>query len=162
MATAEQPPEVGGPGTVLLVSSNGGHLAQLIALNAWWSSRRRTWVTFDTPDATSQLGGEAVVAAHHPTTRHVGNLLRNVVLARRVLRQVRPDLVVSTGAAVALPFFVLARLRGIPTVYIEVYDRVDSTTMTGRLCLPFTSRFLVQSASQQRLYRGSVVLGRLV
>lgn len=162
MAIAELPSEVGGPATVLLVSSNGGHLAQLIALRAWWSVRRRTWVTFDTPDATSRLEGETVVAAHHPTTRNVGNLLRNGLLAWSVLRRVRPELVVSTGAGVAIPFFVIARLHAIPTVYIEVYDRVDSRTMTGRLCRPFATRFLVQSEAQQVLYLDSTVLGRLV
>lgn len=162
MATDDGTAQDGGPASVLLVSSNGGHLAQLIALRGWWSQRQRTWVTFDTPDATSRLEGEVVVAAHHPTTRNVVNLLRNGVLAWRVLRRVRPEVVVSTGAGVALPFFVFARTRGIPTVYIEVYDRVDSTTMTGRLCRPFTTRFLVQSESQQALYPGSDVLGRLV
>ncbi|SIN43504.1 hypothetical protein SAMN04489832_7069 [Micromonospora cremea] len=34
--------------------------------------------------------------------------------------------VVTTGAGVAVPFVVLARLRRIPTVYIEVYDRIDA------------------------------------
>lgn len=162
MATTERPSSVDGPTTVLLVSSNGGHLAQLIALREWWSVRRRTWVTFDTPDAMSRLEGESVVAAHHPTTRNIRNLLRNTVLAWSVLRRVRPELVVSTGAAVALPFFVVARLHGIPTVYIEVYDRVDSRTLTGTLCRPFTTRFLVQSERQLDLYPDSTMLGRLV
>lgn len=162
MATDDRTSTAGGPSSVLLVCSNGGHLAQLIALRGWWSERQRTWVTFDTPDATSRLEGEVVVAAHHPTTRNLVNLLRNGLLAGGVLHRVRPEMVVSTGAGVALPFFVLAWVRGIPTVYIEVYDRVDSTTMSGRLCRPFTTRFLVQSERQQALYPGSEVLGRLV
>ncbi len=147
---------------VLLVGSSGGHLAQLIRLEGWWRDHDRTWVTFDKPDALSLLADEDVVWAHHPTTRNVGNLLRNLRLAARVLKRTRPDVVVSTGAGVAVPFFVLARLRRIPTVYVEVFDRIDSPTLTGRLCRPFTTRFCVQWPEQQALYRNSHVIGPLL
>jgi UDP-N-acetylglucosamine:LPS N-acetylglucosamine transferase len=149
-------------GDLLFVCSSGGHLAQLVALRPWWAGRRRHWVTFRTPDAESLLAGESVGWAFHPTTRHLANLLRNTVLAVRTLRRYRPDAIVSTGAGVALPFFVLGRLAGIPTVYIEVYDRIDTPTLTARLCRPFASALLVQWEEQTRLYRGATVVGRLL
>jgi UDP-N-acetylglucosamine:LPS N-acetylglucosamine transferase len=150
------------PRRVLLVGSSGGHLAQLLALRPWWERRERSWVTFDTTDAQSQLRDEDVAWAFHPTTRNVPNTLRNTALAFSVLRRVKPDLVVSTGAGVALPFFLLARLRGIPTVYVEVYDRVSSRTLTGRLCKPLSTKFLVQWESQRQLYPGSELIGALL
>lgn len=146
----------------MLVGSSGGHLAQLLALEPWWSTWRRTWVTFGTTDATTLLEHETTVWAHHPTTRNVKNLIRNLVLAVRVLRRRRPDLVVSTGAAVALPFFVVARILGIPTIFIEVYDRIDSATMTGRLCQPFTTLTCVQWEEQLALYPRARVIGCLL
>lgn len=149
-------------GNVLLVGSSGGHLAQLWALAPWWSSRRRTWVTFDTTDATSLLADERTIWAHHPTTRSVKNFLRNLSLALRVIRAERPDLVVSTGAAVALPFFIWARIFGIATAYIEVYDRVDSATLTGRLCRPLADVMCVQWPEQRALYRDAELIGPLL
>jgi UDP-N-acetylglucosamine:LPS N-acetylglucosamine transferase len=159
-ATMAQVPAEAGP--VLLVGSSGGHLAQLLALRPWWGDRDRAWVTFPTPDAKSQLPGERVAWAHHPTTRNIPNLIRNAGLAARLLRTTRPSVIVSTGAGVAVPFFVLGWLRGIPTVYLEVYDRIDSPTLTGRLCRPFTRLFLVQWEEQRRFYPGSVVVGPLL
>lgn len=147
---------------VVLVGSSGGHLAQLWALRPWWSEHERTWVTFDTPDASSLLAGEVHLWAHHPTTRNLINLLRNTLLAWRILRSLRPDVVVSTGAGVAVPFFVLARVLRIPTAYIEVYDRIDSATLTGRLCRPFASLMCVQWDEQRSLYRDAVVIGELL
>jgi nitroreductase len=147
---------------VLLVGSAGGHLAQLVRLEPWWRSLTRTWVTFDKPDARSLLADEVVVWAHHPTTRNIPNLVRNLVLAVRQLPRLRPDVVVSTGAGVAVPFFVVARLLGIPTVYVEVFDRIDSPTLTGRLVRPIATRFCVQWDQQQPLYPGSVVIGPLL
>lgn len=148
--------------SVMLVASNGGHLAQLLTLQSWWQGRDRSWVCIDKPDSRSQLVGERTVWAHYPTTRNVPNLLRNFGLAWKTLRRERPDVVVSTGAAVAYPFFVVARLMRIPTVYIEVYDRLDSRTMTGRLCRPFSTDFLVQWPEQQALYPQSRVIGPLL
>jgi hypothetical protein len=157
----ETKPEYGQ--TLLLVGSSGGHLAQLLALESWYRGRSRCWVTFRTPDAESLLAGEDdVVWAHHPTTRNVRNLLRNAGLAWRVLRRRDVSAVVTTGAGVALPFVALARLRRIPTVYIEVYDRIDSATLTARLCRPFLSAMLVQWEEQRSMYPEATVVGNLL
>jgi len=145
---------------LLLVCSSGGHLAHLMRLRHWWEQYDRHWVTFDTPDAVAKLAGEDVTWAHHPTTRNGVNLVRNGVQAVRVLRRVRPDLIVSTGAGVAVPYFWL-RPRSIPSVYLEVYDRIETSTLTGRLCRPVTDLFLVQWPEQQLLYPSAVLLGAL-
>ncbi|MFI7521600.1 UDP-N-acetylglucosamine--LPS N-acetylglucosamine transferase [Micromonospora globbae] len=154
--------EDGGPPVLLLVGSSGGHLAQLLALRPWFEKWHRCWVTFDTPEALSLLDGEDVTPAHHPTTRNLPNLLRNTVLAFRVLRRRRVAAVVTTGAGVAVPFVVLARLRRIPTVYIEVYDRIDTPTLSARLCRPFLSAMLVQWDEQRRHYPEATVVGTLL
>jgi hypothetical protein len=147
---------------VMFVASNGGHLAQLLGLRSWWVGRERIWVSFDKPDARSKLAGEQVIWAHWPTTRNLPNLLRNFALAVRTIRRDRPDVLVSNGAGVALPFFIVARVLRIPTVYIEVYDRMDSRTLTGRLCRPFSTQFLVQWPEQEKLYPGSTMVGPLL
>lgn len=146
-------------GPVLMVCSSGGHLAQLLALRDWWQQHESIWVTFDTVDARSQLDGQVLVTAYSPTTRNVVNLVRNASLSVRVIARWRPSVVISTGAGVALPFFVLAWALRIPTVYLEVVDRMDNPTLTGRLVRPFASRMLVQWPEQQRFYKGSIVTG---
>ncbi|WP_131100126.1 glycosyltransferase family 28 protein [Streptomonospora litoralis] len=147
---------------VLFVASSGGHLAQLWSLRPWWIRRRRIWVTFPTADALQLLDGEDVRPAHHPTTRNLPNLLRNTVLAVRTLARTRPAAVVSTGAGVALPFFVLAWLLRIPTVYIEVYDRIDSAPLTTRLCRPFTRLHLTQWDEQRVFLPTAITVGPLL
>ena len=151
-----------GVGPVLLVSSQGGHLTHLLALRSWWEEKDHVWVCPDTPDVADRLEGERVVTSYFPTTRNVPNLLRNTKLALKVLRGERPSLVVSSGAAVAVPFFVLAWAMRIPTVFIEVYDRVDTPTLTGRLCGPFATRRIVQWQSQLEFYPDASLVGPLL
>jgi UDP-N-acetylglucosamine:LPS N-acetylglucosamine transferase len=147
---------------VMLVSSGGGHLSQLLSLRPWWESRERTWVTFDTEETRSRLAGERVVHAFHPTTRNLPNLARNTRVAARAVPRLCPDLLLSTGAGVAVPFFAVARALGLRTVYVEVFDRIDSATVTGRLCYPLSSLFLVQWPQQRRLYPKARVVGALI
>lgn len=144
---------------VLFVCSAGGHLSQLLQLRPWWLNHERKWVTFDLSDAHSKLEGEDIVAAHYPTTRSIPNTIRNFLLAQSVIKEWAPDIVISNGAGVAVPFFLVAKKAGIPTVYLEVYDRVDSRTMTGKLVQPLATRFCVQWPEQQKLYPGSDLTG---
>lgn len=150
-------------GSVLMVCSSGGHLAQLMVLRPWWERQARVqWVTFDTTDAVSVLKDEDVVFAHAPTTRNLKNMVLNFGQALSVLRRTRPEVVVSSGAGVAFPYFVVAWAMQIPCVYIEVVDRIETPTLTGRLCRPFSERFLVQWPAQQEMYEGSECVGVLL
>lgn len=143
---------------LLMVSSSGGHLAQLHVLEEWWGQHEREWVTFDDDHARSLLAGERTTWCYHPTTRNLPNLVRNTGLAWRVLRRYRPDVVVSTGAAVAVPFFVIGKALGIRTAFLEVYDRIDMPTLTGRISAPLVDLFMLQWPEQLLMYpRGSVV-----
>jgi UDP-N-acetylglucosamine:LPS N-acetylglucosamine transferase len=146
----------------LLVCSAGGHLLLLHQLRTWWKDHDRVWVSFRKVDAESILRGERVVWAFHPTQRHVGNLLRNARLAWTTVRRERPDVLVSTGAGVALPFFVVAKLHRVRTVYVEAYERIDSASLTGRLCYPLSDLFILQWEEQRRFYPKGELVGALI
>jgi UDP-N-acetylglucosamine:LPS N-acetylglucosamine transferase len=72
----------------------------------------------------------------------------------------KPDFVISTGAGVAVPFFWLGKLFGCKLVYMEVFDRINSPTLTGRLVYPMTDKFLIQWEEQKRFYPKGEYWGR--
>lgn len=144
---------------VALVGSSGGHLAHLLALRPFWERYDHFWVTFDTEDAKSLLDGERVYWCHHPTNRHLPNLARNTMQAIAVLRRERPTLIVSSGAAPAIPYFWLAKAVGARTVFLEVLDRLDAPTLTGRIVAPIASSILVQWPEQLAFYRRARLVG---
>ncbi len=132
------------PIDVLLVCSTGGHLLQLVALREAWDGRSRAWVTFDKSDARSLLQGEFVYHAHGPTNRNIPNLLRNLLLAPRIVGRLRPRVVITTGAGVAVPFAWIARLRGAKIVYVESFTRIDHPSLSCRLIAPVANRIYAQ------------------
>lgn len=137
---------------ICLVSSSGGHLIQLYVLKLWWQKYERFWVTFEKEDAVSILKDEKTYWAHFPTNRSIKNLIKNLFIAWKILRKEKPDLIISTGAGVAVPFFYLGKLFGIRLLYLEVFDRIDSPTLTGRLVYYITDKFLVQWEEQKKFY----------
>ncbi len=141
--------------------SSGGHLLQLHSLRRAWNDRSHAWVTFDKSDARSLLQGEKVVYAFGPTNRNIPNLLRNLVLAWRLVSRLRPRVLVTTGAGVAVPFAWIARLRRVRVVYIESITRIDDVSLSYRLISPVADRLYVQwpellRAQPRARYAGSV------
>ena len=129
---------------LLLVCSSGGHLMQMHALREAWESYDRVWVTFDKSDARSLLAGEQVVHAFGPTNRNIPNMLRNLRLAFRVLRTVRPAAIMTTGAGVAVPFAWVGRMLRVPTIYIESVTRMNELSLSARMIAPVARRVYAQ------------------
>jgi UDP-N-acetylglucosamine--N-acetylmuramyl-(pentapeptide) pyrophosphoryl-undecaprenol N-acetylglucosamine transferase len=121
--------------STLLVASTGGHLKELHHLCRRLSgvAGPYRWATFDTPQSRSLLGGETVDFVPFVGGRDPVNVTRNVAAARRILGDEQLDTIVSTGSAVALPFFALARTRGLCCHYIESAARSDGPSLTARL-----------------------------
>jgi beta-1,4-N-acetylglucosaminyltransferase len=128
---------------------------------AWNNGLSRSWVTLPGPDVDHLLSGEDVVLANGPTNRSLKNFLLNLPLAWRTIRKQDPDVILSTGAALAVPFFLLGKLLGRRLVYVESLTRVEGLSLSGRLVYPLADAFFVQwpqAAHRGRLrYEGSVI-----
>jgi UDP-N-acetylglucosamine:LPS N-acetylglucosamine transferase len=134
----------GSTAELLLVCSSGGHMLQLAALRDVWQDRSRIWVSFEKSDVRSLLAGERVVFAYGPTNRSVKNLLRNLRLAWQVVRLVRPKVIMTTGAGVAVPFAWIGRLRGARVVYVESFTRIEGPSLSCRMIAPVADRIYAQ------------------
>ena len=121
---------------VCLVGSSGGHLTHLYMLKPFWKDKERFWVTFDKEDAKSMLKGEKVYPCYFPTNRNLKNLIKNT-------------------------FFYLAKLMGSKLIYIEVFDRIDKSTLTGKLVYPIADKFIVQWDEMKKVYPKAINLGSI-
>ena len=99
--------------------------------------------------------------AYYPSNRSLKALIINTCRAVRILRKERPDIVITAGAAPAVPFMWIGKLMGMKTVYIEVFDRIDRPTLAGKLCYPVTDRFIVQWEETKKVYPKAINLGSI-
>jgi UDP-N-acetylglucosamine:LPS N-acetylglucosamine transferase len=146
---------------VCLVGSSGGHLTHLYMLKPFWKDVDRFWVTFDKEDAHSLLEGERKYYCFYPTNRSIKALLINTHLAFRILFKERPDVIISSGAAAAVPFFYIGKLLGAKLIYVEVFDRIDKPTVTGKMVYPITDKFIVQWEEMKKVYPKAINLGSI-
>jgi UDP-N-acetylglucosamine transferase subunit ALG13 len=147
---------------LLMVCSGGGHLMDLLALREAWSGCSRVWVSLDRADVLSLLGDERVLLAHGPTNRNVPNLLRNLHMAWGLFRGLRPRVVLTSGAGVAVPFAWVARLRGSRVVYLECAGRVDRPSLSGRMIAPIASRTYAQWPELADRWRSAIYAGNVL
>jgi UDP-N-acetylglucosamine:LPS N-acetylglucosamine transferase len=131
-------------------------------LRPWWRKYDRFWVTFPGVDTTSLLSRERIYYGYQPDTRNLVNAVRHLFLAWKVLRRERPSILISCGAGIAPPFFYVAKLLGIKTVYIEVYDFLSKPSLSARLVAPVTDIMLVQHPFQIKLFRHAAFKGAIL
>lgn len=128
---------------VLLVSSSGGHFTELelIADRRGFSDEDRHWVVPRTPQTEAALSGvEAVSWVPRVESRELGHAMGNLMSAIALHRRIGPRLVVSAGAAQAVPHLLAAALHRTPVEYVESVARLDGPSLTGRIAahLPAT------------------------
>jgi UDP-N-acetylglucosamine--N-acetylmuramyl-(pentapeptide) pyrophosphoryl-undecaprenol N-acetylglucosamine transferase len=146
----------------MLIASTGGHLAEMLALAPRLApgSTDEVWVTFDSDQSRSLLEGRRVEFVRDTPPRDWRAVLHNVGAAQRVLNKYNVGAAISSGAGVALSFLPLARVKGIPTHYIESCARIDGPSLTGRLLERFGGVKLYTQhkalATAQWQHRGSV------
>lgn len=149
----------------LFVCSTGGHLDEMLRLRErfWPRFDEIRFVTSDGPQPRSLLRDEAVEYIPPVEPRDLAGALRTLPRASAILRDYEPDAVISTGAAVAVPFLLQARRLGIPAHYIESAARTLRPSLTGRMVARVPGVHLYNQygdwASTRWDYRGSVFDG---
>jgi hypothetical protein len=155
-----------GNGPVLLVSSSGGVLLELIALRPWWSRHEVIWAACRASDTEPLLadlaaGQQQVYWVPEISARRPAGLVPGLWRALAILRRHRPGLLVSAGTGLAVPFFLAARLRGVPSFWVATLNVVDQPGIAARICARLASRVLVQRPEQLAGHPGAVVIGEL-
>jgi len=147
-----------------LAGSGGGHVRQLLDLEPLWRDLDPLFVT-------EELAlGQSIAADHrtrfvphvalgqgrlgHPW-RMIGAAIRNVVASWGIVRQERPDLVITTGAGSVFFVTFWARLTGAKVVAIDSFARFRGPSVFARLIGPFAHLRIAQSDAVARAWRGA-------
>lgn len=137
------------------VTSHGGHLAEAMIIASALGERHDA---FFITDGALAVGGPSRVYFVAGFLERPWRVLRAAAQIRRVLAAERPDAVISTGAEIAIPAFLVAKLLfRLPTVYVECSAQVRTPSLTGRIVYPLADLFLVQWEPLLRRYGAKAV-----
>jgi UDP-N-acetylglucosamine:LPS N-acetylglucosamine transferase len=146
---------------VLLVSSSGGVLLDLLGLRGWWSRHDPVWAAVPAPDTEAVLAGQRVYWVPEQSPTRPLRLLAATWAAWRLLGRERPDVLVSAGTGVAVGFFLAARVRRVPSLWLETLNLVGEPGLASRICCRLAARTLVQRRSLLATRPGAVLVGEL-
>jgi len=136
---------------IALVCSHGGHLTEMELLWPAFSEHECFLVTHRS-EQTEKLGLAQRTYLLQSIGLDVWRMTKASVWAFLILLRERPDVVLSTGSELAIPFLWLGKCMGASTVYLETWCRVKSRSGTGPLVYPVTDLFLVQWPALLDLY----------
>jgi UDP-N-acetylglucosamine:LPS N-acetylglucosamine transferase len=128
---------------IALVTSAGGHFTETLQLLDAFAGDDIFFVTWH---SAREAEIQAIAPAYflEPFGTSPWKALASLPQAAAILRRERPDVIVSTGAEIALPFFFLAKFFRIKTIFVESWCRIEDLSQTGKLLYPWADRFLVQ------------------
>jgi hypothetical protein len=146
---------------VLLVSSSGGVLLDLLALRPWWSRHHVSWISVPAPDTSALLKEQQVHWEPEQSARRPLPMVAAVVRALRILRTERPDVIISAGSGVAVGVFIAARLLRVPALWLETFNIVDRPGIASKVCGRLAAAVLVQRPALLASRPRAVLLGEL-
>lgn len=128
------------------VASSGGHWEELMCLKSIAEKNDSFFVTEESAQVKNMT--DLLVYTTSQINRHekkfVFNFIKLFFFAHRIIKLEKPEVVISTGALIAFPICLVAKLRGAKVVYIESFARVKNGSLTGKLIYRFSDLFLVQ------------------
>lgn len=150
---------------IVLICSDGGHLAQTLHLKDMFLKYNYLLVTEKTPATVSlQETYNTKFLASRSKGQERGfsfylTLLKNMFLSFKILISHYPKAVISTGSHTAIPMCFLAKLMGIKVVFILSYARVTSKAKSADLMYKIADKFIIQWPDEKLNYSKGIYLG---
>jgi beta-1,4-N-acetylglucosaminyltransferase len=150
---------------ILLPSSSGGHLTEILQLTKLLGATEHLFVTEDLPLTRRLMAGRECrfvrPNGRNRDWRFWKNFVINWFLAVPILLRFRPHAIVTTGSHTAIPFCYLGKLLGCKIIFVLSFCRVDSKAAAASAVYPVADLFFVQWQQMQAAYPKSIYAGPL-
>lgn len=150
---------------IILICSDGGHLAQILELKEWFANYDYLLVTEKAPSTLplkELYNVEFLIGRSAGKKRTLSFFIKmffNFFLTARLLLKHYPKVIITTGSHTAVPMCLLGKLLGIKVVWILSYARIRSKAFSADIIYPFADKFIVQWPDVQKFYKKSIFLG---
>jgi beta-1,4-N-acetylglucosaminyltransferase len=150
---------------VLIVSSTGGHLNEVLQLKKLIDNNDCLIVTEDVAiNKTILAGYNYMFVRSNGKNRDLKfwiNLIINFFKALKIILKYRPDAIVSAGSHTAVPFAYIGKLLGCKIIFILSFSRIKSKAMSANLIYPISDLFFVQWEEMKTFYKKAIYVGPL-
>ena len=146
---------------ICLASSAGGHLTELSFTEPLYEKYDHFFVTFKRPNSINLAKKEKVYFIVDPKRNPI-KLIKNIIQSLNIILKEKPNVVISTGAGVAVPVCYFGKLLGSKIIFIESFCRTDNPSFSGKIVYPISDLFIVQWKKLLEFYPNAVYGGLLI
>jgi beta-1,4-N-acetylglucosaminyltransferase len=149
---------------ICLVSSAGGHLAQIKQLIPI-VEKYDYFIVTEKNRSTNSLNNNFKVyyllQQERKNIRFLFVFALNILLSLFYLVKQRPDVIVSTGAGATIPLCLFGKLFGKKIIFIESFAKIKTPTLTGKLIYKIADKFYVQWEEMLKHYPKAEYRGKI-
>jgi UDP-N-acetylglucosamine:LPS N-acetylglucosamine transferase len=147
---------------ICLVASAGGHVSQLLKLAECWKDYDTFCIT--TTDVVKEKIEKygKVYTMGESNREHPLQLVKVLIRSFKAIVHEKPDVVISTGAAVGCIACYLGKLLGARVIWVDSITNVERLSLSGRLVRYIADLFLVQWPELAEKYRNVEYVGELI
>ncbi|WP_435315033.1 PssD/Cps14F family polysaccharide biosynthesis glycosyltransferase [Cellulophaga fucicola] len=151
---------------ILLISSLGGHLEQLLSLKDVIGNYE-SYIVTEKNESTEKLRNKYKNISFLPYISRknifvfIYNYFKCFYISFKIFLSISPDVIVTTGSASVIPMCLFSKLFGKKVIFIETFSRISSKTLTGRFCYYFADVFIIQWEELKDKYPNSIYLGSI-
>lgn len=137
-------------------------MSQLLKLAESWEGRQTFYMTTLSSIWSVQEKQARVYVVGECNREHLVRVIVVLFKCMRVILRERPDVVISTGAAVGCIVCFLGKLLGAKIVWIDSITNVDQISLSGRMVRHIADLFLVQWPELVEKYKNVEYVGEIV
>lgn len=148
---------------VCLISSSGGHLEQLMQLKDVCEKYDCFYVVSRTK-ATEAMKKKHYIVSDLVRKNKFVMVLRMVRMMSEqldIFLKEKPDVILTTGAAIAIPMCIIGKIFRKKVIYIESFARMTTPNKTGQLVYKFADLFIIQWEELRKYYPNAVYGGSI-
>ncbi|NOZ81738.1 MAG: hypothetical protein GXO63_01150 [Candidatus Micrarchaeota archaeon] len=146
---------------VCLISSAGGHLTEILQLREAFEKYEHFFVTFNRNDVKHKLRGKRVYFICDPK-RNPFKFVKNFFQTLKIFLKEKPNVIISTGAGMALPMILLGKIFRKKVVFIESMAAVYRPSFAGRIAYHLSDLFIIQWKQLSKYYPKAAYGGTLI
>jgi len=142
---------------ILLVCANGGHLSEMRELADVYKEHDVYWITYYGPDSLHIKNA----FFYKDNKSVIFKMVKQLLTVWYVILRRNPDVMISTGAAIAIPAGIFMRLFFKKVIYIDCGTNIYNKSGTGKYMQYISNVFLTQWPWMVRKYRNARYWGGL-
>lgn len=145
---------------ICFTSSSGGHFNQMYKISLEYNNFDKVFITEETNYSKKVLENKSTYffkIMNRKEKFFYIKFINNIIKSFKILRNEKPDLIISTGALITVPVCLVGKIMGAKIIFIESFAKVNTPTLSGKIVSRFSDKIIVQWEEMMDCYENKNV-----